>query len=651
MGIVWYPAKELVENSNVKRFMDRHGIYDYRDLIKRSTDDIEWFWNAAAEELKVEWFTKPEKVLDMTKGIQWAKWFVEGKLNIAHNCVDRHASSSNKNKVALIWIGEEGRERRYSYWDLNFEINRFANALRKLGVKKGDTVALYIPMLPETVVSLFAVLKIGAIAVPIFSGYSPAAVSTRLKDAGSKVLVTADGYYRRGKVVKLKEMADESVKAARNVENVIVCSRAGIDVPWTKGRDFWWEELVEKETWRSKCETLESEFPALLLYTSGTTAKPKGTVISQIGALLQSSKEIHFNLDLKEKDVFFWITDIGWMMGPWQIIGVQHLGGTHLIFEGAPDYPEPDRLWGMIEKHGVTTLGGSATVYRLLKKYGDEYVEKHDLSSLRMLGNTGEPIDPDTWLWLHKTVGRERCPMINLSGGTEIFGCFLLPLPIMPLKPSTLGGPGLGMDIDVFNEEGKPVRGEVGYLVCKKAAPSMTRGFWQEPQRYLETYWSKWPDVWFHGDWASIDEDGFWFLHGRADDVIKVAGKRIGPAEVESILNQRPATYESACIGLPHEVKGEEITCFVVLKPGYEANMGLKEELVGEVVKHMGKPFKPRDIIFVGDLPRTRSGKILRRLIRAAMLGRDFGDTSVLENPRALDQIVKQRKKGQTRHK
>ena len=651
MGIVWYPAKELVENSNVKRFMDRHGIYDYRDLIRRSTNDIEWFWNAAAEELKVEWFTKPEKVLDMTKGIQWAKWFVEGKLNIAHNCVDRHASSSNKNKVALIWIGEEGRERRYSYWDLNFEINRFANALRKLGVKKGDTVALYIPMLPETVVSLFAVLKIGAIAVPIFSGYSPAAVSTRLKDAGSKVLVTADGYYRRGKVVKLKEMADESVKAARNVENVIVCSRAGIDVPWTKGRDFWWEELVEKETWRGKCETLESEFPALLLYTSGTTAKPKGTVISQIGALLQSSKEIHFNLDLKEKDVFFWITDIGWMMGPWQIIGVQHLGGTHLIFEGAPDYPEPDRLWGMIEKHGVTTLGGSATVYRLLKKYGDEYVEKHDLSSLRMLGNTGEPIDPDTWLWLHKTVGGERCPMINLSGGTEIFGCFLLPLPIMPLKPSTLGGPGLGMDIDVFNEEGKPVRGEVGYLVCKKAAPSMTRGFWQEPQRYLETYWSKWPDVWFHGDWASIDEDGFWFLHGRADDVIKVAGKRIGPAEVESILNQRPATYESACIGLPHEVKGEEITCFVVLKPGYEANMGLKEELVGEVVKHMGKPFKPRDIIFVGDLPRTRSGKILRRLIRAAMLGRDFGDTSVLENPRALDQIVKQRKKGQTRHK
>jgi acetyl-CoA synthetase len=646
LGIVWYPEKGLIENSNVKKFMDKHGIYDYRDLIKRSTDDIEWFWNAAAEELKVEWFTKPEKILDMTKGIQWAEWFVDGKQNIAHNCVDRHANSRNKNKVALIWIGEDGQERRYSYWDLNFEVNRLANALRKLGVKKGDTVGLYIPMLPETVVSLFAVLKMGAIAVPIFSGYSPAAVSTRLRDAGSKVLVTADGYYRRGKVVKLKEMADESVKAARNVESVIVCNRTGIDVPWTEGRDFWWEELVDKQSWRSECETLESEFPALLLYTSGTTAKPKGTVISQIGALLQSSKEIHFNLDLKEKDVFFWITDIGWMMGPWQIIGVQHLGGTHLIFEGAPDYPEPDRLWSMIEKLGVTTLGGSATVYRLLKKYGDEYVKKHDLSSLRMLGNTGEPIDPDTWLWLHKTVGGERCPMINLSGGTEIFGCFLLPLPIMPLKPSTLGGPGLGMDIDVFNEEGKPVRGEVGYLVCKKPAPSMTRGFWQEPQRYLETYWTKWPDVWFHGDWASIDEDSFWFLHGRADDVIKVAGKRIGPAEIESILNQRPATYESACIGLPHEVKGEEITCFVVLKPGYEADLGLKEELVGEVVRHMGKPFKPRDIIFVGDLPRTRSGKILRRLIRAAMLGRDFGDTSVLENPRALDQIMKHQNKG-----
>jgi acetyl-CoA synthetase len=331
------------------------------------------------------------------------------------------------------------------------------------------------------------------------------------------------------------------------------------------------------------------------------------------------------------------------MMGPWQLIGVQHLGGTHLIFEGAPDYPEPDRIWKIIERLGVSILGGSATVYRMLKKYGDSYVKAHDLGTLRVLGNTGEPIDPDTWLWLHKTVGGERCPMINLSGGTEIFGCFLLPLPIMPLKPSTLGGPGLGMDIDIFSEEGESVKEEVGYLVCKKPAPSMTRGFWKESRRYLETYWSKFPDVWYHGDWASIDEDGFWFLHGRADDVIKVAGKRIGPAEIEAILNQHSAIYESACIGLPHEIKGEDIMCFAILKPGFKPNQELNEELIKEVVTHMGKPFRPRKIHLVEDLPRTRSGKILRRFIRAAVVGEELGDTSALQNPKALEEIMKQK--------
>lgn len=641
MNYVWYPPKELVEQSNVKKFMERYGIKGYKELIKRSTEDVEWFWEEATKELNVEWFQNYTKTLDQTEGVQWAKWFIDGKLNIAHNCVDKHAKSSRKNKIALIWSGEDGQVKKYSYWDLHFEVGKFANGLKDLGVKKGDTVGLYIPMLPETVISLFAVLKIGAIAVPIFSGYSPAAVSQRLKDAGSKVLVTCDGYYRRGKIVKLKEMADRSVENVENIEKVVVCKRVGTEVPFVEGRDIWWHELVRDQPVKCDSQPLDAEHPALLLYTSGTTAKPKGTIISQAGALLQSSKEIHFNLDLKEDDVFFWITDIGWMMGPWQIIGVQHLGGTHLIFEGAPDYPEPDRIWTIIERFAVTTLGGAATVFRMLKKYGDEQVKGHDLSTLRMFGNTGEPIDPDTWQWLHKTVGEERCPLINLSGGTEIFGCFLLPLPIMPLKPSTLGGPGLAMDVDVFNEEGQSIKGGVGYLVCKKPAPSMTRGFWKQPQRYIETYWSRWSNVWYHGDWASIDEEGFWFLHGRADDVIKVAGKRIGPAEIESILNQHPAIYESACIGVPHEVKGEEIMCFVVPKPSYQPSQELNEELIREVVKFMGKPFKPRDISFVADLPRTRSGKIMRRLIRAAKLGKELGDTSVLENPKALDEIKK----------
>jgi len=637
---LWFPSRELIEKSNVTRFMDKQNIKGYKDLLDRSTNDIEWFWDVASRELEVVWFEKPKRILDTSEGVEWAKWFIGGKLNIAHNCVERHSRSWRKNKIALIWAGENGEEKRFSYGDLNVEVNRFANGLKSLGVGKGDTVGLYLPMLPETVIALFAVLKIGAVAVPIFSGYSPAAVSTRLRSAESKVLVTADGYYRRGKIISLKEMADQSVQLARTVEKVIVCKRANIDVPMTESRDLWWHDLIKEQSTDCETRSLDSEASGLLLYTSGTTAEPKGTIISQIGALLQSSKEIYFNLDLKEDDVFFWITDIGWMMGPWQLIGVQHLGGTHLIFEGAPDYPKPDRVWSMIEKFGVTILGGSATVYRMLKKYGDKCVQDHELSHLRMLGNTGEPIDPDTWLWLHKVVGGERCPMINLSGGTEIFGCFLLPLPIMPLKPSTLGGPGLGMDIDVFDEEGNPVRGEVGYLVCKKPAPSMTKGFWKQPKRYIETYWSKWPNVWYHGDWASVDKDGFWFLHGRADDVIKVAGKRIGPAEIESILNQHPGIYESACIGLPDALKGEEILCFGVVKPGYSDSEELEQKLLTEVVKRMGKPFKPRDIILVGDLPRTRSGKILRRLIKAAMLKEELGDTSALENPKALDEIA-----------
>ncbi|UCD96535.1 MAG: AMP-binding protein [Candidatus Bathyarchaeota archaeon] len=619
--------------------MDRHRIPDYKSLIKRSTEDVEWFWNAAVDELGVEWFKTPQETLNVSAGPQWAKWFTGGRLNVSHNCVNKHAASWRRNKTAFIWVGEDGEEKHYSYWKLNREVNRFANALKTLGVGEGDTVGMYIPMFPETIIALFATMKIGAIAVPIFSGYSPKAVRTRLQSAESRVLVTADGYYRRGKIIKLKESADEAVDEVDTIETVIVVQRSRTDVLMTEGRDVLWSELMQRES--TKCETVpvDAEAPALLLYTSGTTAKPKGTVISQAGALLQSAKEIHFNLDLKEDDVFFWITDIGWMMGPWQIIGVQHLGGTHLIFEGAPDYPKPDRLWDLIERHGVTTLGGSATVFRMLKKYGDEYVKAHDLSSLRMLGNTGESIDPDTWQWLHRTVAEQRCPFINLSGGTEIFGCFLLPLPIMPLKPSTLGGPGLGMDIDVFDDDGRSLREQVGYLVCKKPAPSMTRGFWKEPQRYIETYWSRWKDVWYHGDWASVDRDGFWFLHGRADDVIKVAGKRIGPAEIESILNQHQTVYESACIGLPHEIKGEEIMCFAVLKPRFNAGAALKDELSREVVANMGKPFKPSDISFVNDLPRTRSGKIVRRLIRDAMLNKEFGDMSSLENPDSLKEI------------
>uniref|UniRef100_A0A7C3MAG4 acetate--CoA ligase n=1 Tax=Archaeoglobus fulgidus TaxID=2234 RepID=A0A7C3MAG4_ARCFL len=634
MGFVWYPPKELVEESNVKAFMDAEGFSDYRQMVEKSTEDIEWWWSKAVEWLNVEWFEPYDKVFDMSRGIEWTDWFPGGKVNVVYNALDRHRK--RRNKLAFIWQGENGEVRKYTYLELYREVNRLANALKAYGVGKGDVVALYLPMFPETVVTLFAAMKIGAVAMPIFSGYSSAAIQTRLADSGAKVAVTADASYRRGKVTPLKPELDKALEGT-SVEKVVVVNRADAEVEMKEDRDVYWDEIRESR----KCETVEMDpnDPALLLYTSGTTGKPKGVVLSHAGVMLQSSKEIFFNMDLKPDDVFLWITDIGWMMGPWQIIGCQHLGGTHVLFEGAPDYPEKDRIWAMIEEFEITQLGGSATVYRLLKRYGDEIVKEHDLSSLKATGNTGEPIDHDTWMWLLKVVGEERCPIINLSGGTEIFGCFLLPSPAMPLKPTTLGYPGLGMDIDVFDDAGNSVRQQIGYLVCKKPAPSMTRGFWRDPERYIKTYWSRWKGVWYHGDWAYVDEDGFWFLFGRADDVIKVAGKRMGPAEIETIVNSIPAVQESACIGVPDELKGEVIWVFVTLKPGFSPSEELEKEIVDRIVKEFGKPFKPERVVFTPDLPRTRSGKIMRRLIKAVVAKQDLGDTSALENPDSLDKI------------
>jgi acetyl-CoA synthetase len=630
----WYPPESLVENSNVTKFIERHGLKDYKELIQKSVDDLEWFWSEAEKELGVEWFQPYSRVLDTSKGIQWARWFIDGRMNIANNALDRHAVSEAKDRVAFIWAGEDGTVERCTYRELHEEANRLANALEDLGVGVGDPVALLMPMIPETVVSLFAILKVGAIVMPIFSGLGPLAIATRLASSGVRVLITADGTHRRGRIIRIKEDLDEAAKSAPELEKVIVARRAGIKVPWDEGRDLWWHDVCSGQSAEYNTKPVDPEHPALFLYTSGTTGRPKGAIISHAGALLQSSKEIHFNMDLKPGNVLMWITDIGWMMGPWQIIGAQNLGGTHVIFEGTINYPKPDRVWSMIEEFGVTHIGGSATSYRMLKSLGDEWVKAHDLGSLRVTGNTGEPIGPDTWTWLMETVGQGRCPLINLSGGTEIFGCFLLPLPVMPLKPSTLG-----MAIDVFNDEGESVKGEVGYLVCNKPAPSMTRGFWNEPERYIETYWSRWPGVWFHGDWASVDEDGYWFLHGRTDDVIKVAGKRLGPAEVESIINEHKAVRESVCIGLPHELKGEVLVCFVALKPSYEPSQELEEEIRGLIVVSMGKPFAPEEVFLVKDLPRNRAGKIMRRIVKAVMMGSEPGDLSVVENRESLDEI------------
>jgi acetyl-CoA synthetase len=510
-------------------------------------------------------------------------------------------------------------------------------------VNELDAVGIFLPMGPEAVAAVMACAKLGAIWLPIFSGYAPDAVATRLVDANAKALVTANGFPRRGRVIPMKETADAAVAMAPTVQHVLVHNRiARDDAPWKNGRDVEWDALLASQPERFETRALDSEHPLFLAYTSGTTGRPKGAVHVHGGFLVKIAEEVAYQVDLRAGERLYWVSDLGWIMGPWEIIGATALGGTVFLYDGAPDFPGAGRLWELIERHRITTLGVSPTLIRALIPAGEEAVRAHDLSSLRILASTGEPWNPEPYRWLFETVGGGRLPIINLSGGTEVGACFLSPHPIAELKPCTLRGPALGMDVDVWDAEGRPVeRGQVGELVCKQPWPSMTRGIWGDPERYLDTYWRRFPGVWVHGDWASVDEDGFWFLHGRSDDTMNVAGKRLGPAEIESVLTLDDRVAESAAIGLPDPVKGEAIWCFVVPRRGVDADEAFGLELRELVAQHLGKAFRPSRIVVVPELPKTRSAKIVRRAIRATVLGTDAGDLSSLENPAALDAIAR----------
>lgn len=634
--IIWQPYGDYLEKSNISRFMKKHGILHYEDLISKCSSDLEWFWDAALRDLNIEWYQPYHQVLE--GDLPWAQWFGGGKINLIHNVLDRHLPRL-KDKPAFIWEPDTGPSTSMSYGELYQRVNKLASALRKRGFGKGDRMGLYMPMIPEMVVSFLAILKIGAVAIPVFSGFGAQALVTRLQDAQAKVLFTADGSFRRGKEIKIKESADEAVAQCSSLKMVVVAKRVGEFIPWNPQRDVAFFDLLAEGDLEAETERTEAEDHSLIIYTSGTTGKPKGTVHTHAGCQAQMAKELGYYFDIKEDSVFFWVTDIGWMMGPWEILGVLTFGATFIIFEGAPDWPEPDRLWSVVQNHQVTHLGISPTAVRLLIKSGTEWITRHDLSSLKYLGSTGEAWDPESYMWFFENVGGKRCPIINISGGTEIVGCHLSPLPITALKPCTLRGPGLGMAVDVWNDEGKSVRGEIGYLVCKKPAPSMTKGFLNDSQRYLDTYFSKWPAIWNHGDWAYVDEDGFWFIKGRSDDTIKVAGRRTGPAEIESVLLEHPAVSEAAVIGVPHEVKGEEVVCFVVLKPAFEVTEELRKEIKEQVVKMMGKTLTPRQVHFVKILPKTRSAKIVRGVIKKKYLGQPLGDLSSVENLDAVEEI------------
>ncbi len=649
--VIWKPGPERINAANITRLMKAQGLTDYESLLQWSVADVGHFWDVCLKDLGIAWQTPYSNVMDESDGLAWTRWFIGGQLNIVHNTIDRHIATRGHHP-ALIWEPDEGDAKTLSYSELGAEIERVAGAMQALGLKAGDTVGLYMPMIPEMVIAFYACLKLGCPLIPVFSGFGSAALATRLVDAECKLLFTADGAYRRGKKVRIKEAADEGLKDAPGVEHVIVVKRTGDEVPWHESRDIWWEDFVKADQ-TAETAILDAEATAMILYTSGTTGKPKGCVHTHGGCQAQMAKELGYYFDVKPETRFFWVTDIGWMMGPWELIGVHTFGGTVTIFEGAPDYPQPDRIWDIVEKHRLTHLGISPTAVRLLKSYDEDWVTKHDLSSLEVLGSTGEPWDPESYEWFFEKIGGSRCPIINISGGTELVGCLLAPLPITELKPCSLRGPGLGMDVDVFNEDKQSVREEVGYLVCKQPAPSMTKAFLNDKERYLSTYFDKWPDTWNHGDWAYVDADGHWFLRGRADDTIKIAGRRTGPAEIEAALIEHDAVIEAAAIGVPHEVKGAELVCFVVLDPAVGAALGppeqraqqaapLQEELKQQVIKAMGKALTPRAIHIVASLPKTRSAKIVRGVIQKKYLGQDLGDTASIENPNSIADIPTQ---------
>jgi acetyl-CoA synthetase len=648
--IAWRPTADVIEKAQLTRFMKQINVSTFDELYKFSIENVEEFTQEVLKFLDISFNPPYEKLLDTSDGAAFSHWCAGAGLNIVSHCLDRWQTDEMRDQPAIIWEGEEGYSVTFSYAELLQEVKECATGLRQYGFGKGDAIGIHLPMVVETVVILLAINRIGAIAVPVFSGYGVEAIASRMNAVGAKALFTCNHFPRRGKDFNAFEIAEQASANCPTIKKVFVVFRDALDedVDFSsligKFEDFVLlgmesDDVVDEKGY---LEPTNAEDPLIILYTSGTTGKPKGIAHTHCSFPIKAAQDMAFGTDVGKGTRISWITDIGWMMGPWLIYGALINGATICIYDGAPDYPEADRMWEFCAKHKVEILGISPTLVRALATKGDDLPKKHDLSSLRLFASTGEPWNPAPWWWLFEKVGDSKIPIINYSGGTEISGGILMGNPLLPIKPCSFPAACPGIEAAILDDKGKQVEpGKVGELAIRKPWIGMARGFWQEPERYLETYWSRFDDIWVHGDWAMQDADGHWYILGRSDDTLKVAGKRVGPAEIESLLVAHENVVEAAVIGVPDEIKGTAMVAFCVLVDGHADFQFdvLESELKKLVAKDMGKPLAPSRIHFVSALPKTRNAKVMRRVIRSAYLGEDAGDLSALENPIAVDEI------------
>ncbi|MBA4437986.1 MAG: AMP-binding protein [Nitrosopumilaceae archaeon] len=632
------PTQKQVEESNIFRFMQKNGLSSLSELSKRAKEELEWFWQEVDKDIGVVWDSPYSQILDSSNGIAHSKWFVNGKTNIYKSTVEKFVKST-PDKTAYHFVSEDGSTSKLTYQELDNKVSKLANGLKSMGIKKGDVVAIYLPMIEEAILAILASAKIGAVQTVIFSGYSTESLHIRLQDCNAKVLFVSDGFYRKGKPISQKETMQKAIENT-HVEKTIVVKYKGVDKYDNSKNTVYYDELVESQNSDCITEIMDSEDPLFILYTSGTTGKPKGVVHVHGGFSVFAGHQAAYLIDLQAQDVLFWPADIGWITGlVWNVYGLLIMGASSVIYDGALDFPKPDRVWKILSDFSATIFGISPTATRLFKKNNEEPLKNFSLDKIKNIPTTGEPLDEDSWWWLFEKVGKKKIPIMNLSGGTEIGGALLSVFPGMKLKPSTVGIPVPGMNLDVVDDDGNSVKNKNGYLIIRSPWPGMTRGLLNDNERFIETYWSRFDDIWFHGDYVFVDEDDLWYMRGRTDDVINVSGHRMSTAEIEHTVISHEKISDAASIAIPDDITGEAIVVFFVADSKDDAN--LEQTVSNFISQKIGKVAKPKFVFQLTDLPKTRTGKIMRRLLKSKLLGKELGDLSSLENPQILDEVPK----------